>query len=63
MTSSGGVHCLNDGFIHPEKLATALATAAQRAGARVLKADALAIDVNGGRCHGVRRPKARSPPT
>jgi glycine/D-amino acid oxidase-like deaminating enzyme len=50
----GGVHSLNDGYIHPEKLATALATAAQREGARVVKADALSIDVSGGRCHGVR---------
>jgi glycine/D-amino acid oxidase-like deaminating enzyme len=50
----GGIHSLEDGFIHPEKLATALATAAEREGARVLKADALSLDINGGRCHGVR---------
>lgn len=50
----GGVHSLEDGFIHPEKLSRALATAAERSGARVLKADALALDISGGRCHGVR---------
>jgi glycine/D-amino acid oxidase-like deaminating enzyme len=50
----GGVHSLEDGFIHPEKLSTALATAASRAGARVLKAEALSLDISGGRCHGVR---------
>jgi glycine/D-amino acid oxidase-like deaminating enzyme len=50
----GGVHSLEDGFIHPEKLSTALAVAAEREGARVLKADALALNISGGRCHGVR---------
>ena len=50
----GGVHSLNDGFIHPGKLSTALATAAERAGARILKADAHALDISHGRCRGVR---------
>jgi glycine/D-amino acid oxidase-like deaminating enzyme len=50
----GGVYCTDCGFIHPGKLAEALARAAAREGAKIVQAEVLAIDLVRGRCTGVR---------
>jgi len=51
---AGGVHCTNDGFVDPNKLANAFAKAIEQEGVKIEIAEVLSLDVSGGHCDGVR---------
>jgi glycine/D-amino acid oxidase-like deaminating enzyme len=50
----GGIHSKSDCYLHPGKLVDALTAAAVKEGAQVLQADVIGLDVQDGRCVGVR---------
>jgi glycine/D-amino acid oxidase-like deaminating enzyme len=50
----GGIHSESDCFIHPGKFVDALTRAAVSAGAEFVKAHVLELDIQDGRCAGVR---------
>ena len=50
----GGIHSRADAYIHPKKFVEAITAAAVARGAQVVTGDVVGLEVNGGRCTGVR---------